>query len=240
MKSNEIDWSTFLIDDGLSLEEERTHSLAMSEYLLKTNHSNDVTDRDKVILHVDLKKIELKHQNNFKLSKSSNELFDLFSETDYELSNPQNYFPKVKKIDESFLFLLSLSELVDSHTHILFENVNENYHPHIELMKYLNFIDAQNKDIYLITPHLTKLANLNLENKYLVFLTRIASSQALNNIIKLQLSTNSFDLINKSIVREDLLKDRSVIEEQLTVKDLEVIIKNMRSWYLSIRSKLQS
>lgn len=240
MNNNQIDWSSFMVDDGLSLEEEINHSLAMSEYLIKSPKSSDVLSTEKRTLIFDLSTISFENPIEFKIPLNSNDLFNIFSKTEYELINPKIYFPRTKSLDNAFSLLFNLSKLtkIDTHTHIKFKNFTAQNRSYLDSLLYFGFLIEHGDNDFFITQHLKNTNSLEIDHMFIFFLKRIASSKSLNNILKLLLSTESFDSINRSMIKDDLLADRSIIEEQIDRRELDLIIRNMRLWYLAIRQKL--
>lgn len=241
MEKNKIDLSKFLVNDGLSLQEERDTSLAVSEYLIKKKsiQPEQLDHQVKVVLEIDFSKEFLENHTDFRLDLAKIDVFNLLSIEKTELIHPKIPFPKTKNLDDIFNFLVSLTTLSNkASTHISFKHVKDSDRVLIDSLLYFKYLSLTDDD-YLITESFTKLYGKSIENKYILFIKQLGKSPSVRDILRLQLSSEHFDSINKNIIRNDLLGDGSIIEENLTDRELKSIINNMRSWHLSIKRKLR-
>ncbi|MDE1550019.1 hypothetical protein [Jeotgalibaca caeni] len=242
MKMVDIDWDDFLEDDGLSLEEERDTSVAVSEYLAKqeTIESNknieDILSGKRIeILNVNISSLPKKLNRSPLLNKD--EMIELLNNKDFIDVNPIIYFPKIKSIGFVFSFLKKISTRLSENTVFQFRygEYKESEIKLVNTLIYLGFLEVRNnsyESFYIPTNTLFELKQVEDSKKIIYFVSQLVRHKTIKESMMLQIYSSNFDSIAKEILLKNLSENLSVLNENLDSKEIKELMYNMRRWYM--------
>ncbi|AQS53904.1 hypothetical protein BW727_101537 [Jeotgalibaca dankookensis] len=247
MEYFDLDWDDLLNVDSLSLEEERNTSAAESDYIVRKNSENTNVEYDASVLKnkkvinyaIDVNSLM---GNTIKINKFDKDNFvNFFNNEKFIEVNPLNKFPKNKSLFSVFFLLDNISKENISESVFNFTCASKDGEDVgrvlIDTLIYLNYLSVI-ESFFIPTSKFFTLSLKKTDEKVLSFIKDLSNYKTIKECLMIQLYGNNFDSITREIIFDKLSNDPSVLHEELLKEQTFELTKNLRSWYLELRSTL--
>lgn len=238
LNSNDLSVDSLLLPKDFTPEEKELHRSRMTAFLSEAKPAENSSTNHIVEIQVDDSLIA---SHEFEIKKLSNDqLSDLLREAPiYPYSSA--FFPRIQHINELFWLLYHLAQKDVQSSKISFINqdqLSNKFYALAESAIFFGYLEKTIEDdekYFTPTPFYKEWMQKPIADQYLDFLKILGSFDSISECIIIQLNDPIFDNISRQMVHKVLAKDVNIIKEELTNKEIDEIINNLRYWYLDIK-----